>query len=207
LTLGLLVFPSKLATVAIPSIVLVFVLMFIARPVSVMLSLIPFKMTLGKKIMMSWVGLRGAVPIILATFPLLAGISQADTIFNVVFFVILASVLIQGTTVPIVSRLLNVDAPFSNKKRYPIEFEKAAGIDAELNDVIVPYNSQAAGKKIMDLNTPQECLIMLVSRGDKFIIPAGPTVIEGGDVLLVLSNEKDLLNLRNTLSVLKEELK
>jgi cell volume regulation protein A len=192
LTLGLLVFPSHVLPVMGASLLLVLVLMFIARPLGVLASFLFYGMTPGKKLMVSWVGLRGAVPIILATFPLLAGIPQANVIFNVVFFVVVSSVLIQGTSIPLVSRWLNVAAPFSYRRHYPIEFERMEGMDAELTDVIVPFNSRAAGRRIADLNTPEKCLIMLISRGDKFIIPAGPTVIEGGDVLLVLANHEDL---------------
>jgi cell volume regulation protein A len=94
---------------------------------------------------------------------------------------------------------LKVDASWTDKTRYPIEFEKTEGIDAELTDIIVPYNSGAVGKMIRDLNVPEKCLIMLISRNDKFVIPAGPTVIEGGDVLLVLANTEDLLAFQQAL--------
>ncbi|MDD5513613.1 MAG: potassium/proton antiporter [Candidatus Omnitrophica bacterium] len=199
LTLGLLVYPSHILPVMGVSLLLVIVLMVFARPISVLLCLMPFRITTGKKLMVSWVGLRGAVPIILATFPLLAGIPEAETIFNVVFFVVLTSVLIQGTSIPLVSKLLKVDAPFTRKRNYPLEFEKAEGIDADLTEVVVPFDSWVVGKRIVELNTPQKCLIMLISRGDKFIIPAGPTVLEGGDVLLVLANKEDLSFLQRTL--------
>jgi cell volume regulation protein A len=155
--------------------------------------------------MIAWVGLRGAVPVILATFPLLAGVPKAETVFNIVFFVVITSVLIQGISIPFVSKLLKINAPLSSKRRYPLEFEKMEGIDAELTDVIVPYNSQAAGRTIVDLNTPEKCLIMLISRNDKFIIPTGSTVIEGGDVLLVLASEADLVTLQQTLGHLNRE--
>jgi len=154
--------------------------------------------------MLSWVGLRGSVPIILATFPLSAGIPQAETIFNIVFFIVIASVFIQGTSIPLVSKLLKLDVPLPDKKAYPIEFEKVEGIDAELTDVIVPYNSEAIGKMIKELNVPVKCLIMLVSRNDKFVIPSGSTVIEGGDVLLVLANAEDFSVLQCALARLKE---
>lgn len=205
LTLGLLVFPSRILPVMGAGLLLAFVLMVLARPIATLICLLPFRISARKKTMVSWVGLRGAVPIILATFPLLAGIPQADMIFNVVFFVVVTSVLIQGTSIPLVSKILKVDAPFTNKRRYPIEFEKTEGVDADLTDVIVPYNSEAAGKRIVDLNIPEKCLIILISRGDKFIIPAGPTVIEGGDVLLVLANKNDLSVLQQIMARLKKE--
>ena len=200
ITLGLLVFPSHIIPLIEQGLLLTFLLMAIARPVSVLLCLLPFKMNMRKKAMVAWVGLRGSVPIILATFPFMAGIAQADIIFNIVFFIVIASVLIQGTSIPIVAKILKLDLPWPNKTRYPIEFEKTEGIDAELTDIIVPYNSGAVGKMIRDLNVPEKCLIMLISRNDKFIIPAGPTIIEGGDVLLVLANTGDLLAFQQELA-------
>lgn len=205
LTLGLLVFPSHIIPVMAAGILISVLLMVVARPVSVLICLIPFKLNIGKKAMIAWVGLRGAVPIILATFPLLAGIPQAETIFNVVFFVVITSVLIQGVSIPFISRILKVDAPFAHKRRYPIEFERMNGIDAELTDVMVPYNSEAVGMRIGELKVPERCLIMLISRGDRFIIPSGQTVIEEGDVLLVLANSHDLSVLQDSLRPVKKE--
>jgi cell volume regulation protein A len=204
-TLGLLVFPSHIVPLAGAGLLLTFILMVVARPVSVLFCLLPFKMNLSKKVMVSWVGLRGSVPIILATFPFMAGISQADTIFNIVFFIVIASVIIQGTSIPIVSKILKLNIPWTSRTSYPIEFEKTEGIDAELMDIIVPYNSESVGKMIRDLSVPEKCLIMLISRNDKFIIPSGSTVIEGGDVLLVLSNNRDFTAIQQTLSYLKKE--
>lgn len=202
-TLGLLVFPSHIVPLIGPGLLLTALLMLIARPVSVFLCLLPFKMNIRKKTLVAWVGLRGSVPIILATFPFMAGIPQADTIFNVVFFVVISSVFIQGTSIPAVSRILKLDVPLAYSRQYPIEFEKTESIDAELTEIIVPYDSEAAGRKISELNVPEKCLIMLISRGDKFIIPAGPVVIDGGDVLLVLSNKTDLLAFQQTLARLR----
>jgi len=199
-TLGLLVFPSHIVPLIGAGLLLALLLMVVARPVSVFLCLLPFKISTRKKAMIAWVGLRGSVPIILATFPFMAGIAQADTIFNIVFFIVIASVLIQGTSIPIISKMLKLDAPWANRKSYPIEFEKTEGMDAELTDIIVPYNSGSAGKMIRGLNVPEKCLIMLISRNDKFIIPAGPTIIEGGDVLLVLANTEDLLAFQQALA-------
>jgi cell volume regulation protein A len=202
LTLGLLVVPSQIMPVIKSGLLIAAVLIFLARPVSVFLCLMPFKFRFAEKIMVSWVGLRGAVPIILATFPLLAGITQAHTIFNVVFFVALASVLVQGTSIPFVSRLLGVNAPFDSRKRYPIEFEQTGGIDASLTDMIVPYDSSVVGSKIAQIKIPLKALIVLISRGDKFIVPNGSTVIEGGDVFLVLANDHDFKSLQRTLATL-----
>lgn len=203
-TLGLLVFPSHLAPLIGSGLVFTFLLMFVARPVSVFLCLWPFKFNVKKKVMVSWMGLRGSAPIILATFPLTAGIPQAEIIFNIVFFIVIASVFIQGTSIPAVSRMLKLGVPLANKKTYPIEFEKVEGIDAELIDIIVPYNSEVIGKTIRDLSIPEQCLILLISRNDKFVIPSGTTVIEGGDVLLVLANDKELKIFQQSLAHFKK---
>jgi cell volume regulation protein A len=103
LALGLLGFPSQLVPVIGPGIAVSFFLIFVARPIAVMISLLPWMMPRTEKIMVAWVGLRGAVPIVLATFPLLAGIPEAATIFNLVFFIILTSALIHGTSIPLVA--------------------------------------------------------------------------------------------------------
>lgn len=204
LTLGLLVFPSQIVPVIGGGLLIAAILMLFARPLSVFLCLIPFKFHLPEKIMISWVGLRGSVPIILATFPLLAGITQAHTIFNIVFFIVLTSVLLQGTSIPAVSKMLKVNAPLNTKRPYPIEFEQTGDLDASLNDMIVPYNSDVVGKTIAAINVPPKALIVLLTRNDNFIVPNGSTVIEGGDVLLVLANDEDRRNLKKTLSTLRD---
>ncbi len=205
ITLGLLVFPSHIVPLIGAGFLLTFLLMVAARPVSVLLCLLPFNMNMREKVMVAWVGLRGSVPIILATFPFMAGIPQADTIFNIVFFVVVSSVFIQGTSIPILSKMLKLDIPLAYKMNYPIEFEKTADIDAELIDVIVPFDSEVVGKRISDLNIPKKCLIVLICRNGKFVIPSGSMVIESGDVLLVLANTTDFLVFQQTLSRLKEE--
>lgn len=108
LILGLLVFPSHLPTVLGSGLLITVVVVFLARPVSVLIALLPVHMSLREKLFVSWVGLRGAVPIVLATFPLLAGVSKASLLFDLVFFVVLASVLLQGTTVTLVAKWLGV---------------------------------------------------------------------------------------------------
>ena len=111
LILGLLVFPSRLPAVAASGLLITGVAVFLARPVSVLIALLPVKMSLQEKLFAGWVGLRGAVPIVLATFPLLAGLSKASFLFDLVFFVVLASVLLQGMSVPFVAQWLGVIDP------------------------------------------------------------------------------------------------
>ncbi|HSA32025.1 MAG TPA: potassium/proton antiporter [Candidatus Omnitrophota bacterium] len=202
--LGLLVFPSRIISLMGAGLLLTFFLMVIARPLSVLVCLLPFKLDIRKKAMVAWVGLRGAVPIILATFPFIADIPQAETIFNIVFFVVISSVFIQGTSIPVLSKFLKLDVPLASRIKYPIEFEKTAAIDADLKDMIIPYDSDAVGKKISDLGFADKCLIVLISREGKFIVPSGSTVIEGGDVFLVLASEQNFPALQQKVSRLKK---
>ncbi|HRZ40966.1 MAG TPA: TrkA C-terminal domain-containing protein, partial [Candidatus Omnitrophota bacterium] len=129
---------------------------------------------------------------------------QAETIFNIVFFVVISSVFIQGTSIPVLSKFLKLDVPLASRIKYPIEFEKTAAIDADLKDMIIPYDSDAVGKKISDLGFADKCLIVLISREGKFIVPSGSTVIEGGDVFLVLASEQNFPALQQKVSRLKK---
>jgi cell volume regulation protein A len=128
LILGLLVFPSRLPTVALAGLLITLVSVFVARPVAVLLALLPLRrMPLREKCFVAWVGLRGAVPIVLATFPLLAGLPRAELLFDLVFFVVLASVLLQGTTVPLVARWLGVAQPASAQVQAQIREARSDG--------------------------------------------------------------------------------
>jgi potassium/hydrogen antiporter len=203
--LGLLVFPSRIAPLLWPGLLLTALLMIVARPVSVLLCLLPFKLAPRAKALVAWVGLRGSVPIILATFPLMAGVARADTMFDIVFFVVVASVFIQGTSIPLVARLLRLEVPAEKPAHYPIEFEKTDAIDADMKDVIVPYASAAVGRTVAELGVPEKLLIVLISRAGSFIIPSGSTVIEGGDVLLILGNDTDYAEFHGKLAELNPD--
>ena len=187
LVLGLLVFPSKLPAVAGTGILVTAFLMLAARPSAVFLTLIGSGMSYRERLMVAWVGLRGAVPIILATFPLLAGIARAEMMFNVVFFVVLASALLQGTSIPNVARWLGVDAPMARVPVYPIECEPGGRVPCDLVDVEVKEGSAAAGKQLVELGLPEGALVILVNRGEEFIIPTEGTILNPGDRLLFLA--------------------
>jgi len=135
------------------------------------------------------VGIRGAVPVILATFPLLAGVPNADSLFNVVFFIVLTSALFQGWSIPVVARWLGVEAPLEKRTPSPLEFEAPKGADTDLVDFIIPFQSAHAGKPIVELGMPEDTLITLVIRNDKFLVPSGGTVLEPGDTVMVLVNK------------------
>jgi len=206
LTLGLLVFPSQLIPVAGQGLLIALLLILVARPAAVFFSLIPFHFSFREKHLISWVGLRGSVPIVLATFPMLAGLDQTHFIFNLVFFIVITSVLLQGTTIPLMARLAKVDAPLVRQRRYPIDFDNSEAMNLRLVDLFVPYGSQAAGQQILDLGFPKDCLITLISRSEKFIMPGGSTVLEEGDVLLILSSAENLAIAREILEKRKEEM-
>jgi cell volume regulation protein A len=192
LALGLLLNPSELIPYIIPGILAALVLMFIARPVCVYICTAFTKMRFNEKTMVSWVGLRGAVPIILATFPFVYNIEDYNRIFNVVFFIVFISALTQGVSLGKVAGFLKLGRPLGVKRRYPIEFEQIEGINADLFEIIIPNQSQAVGKKIVDLKLPQQSLVALISRGSGFLIPHGSTVIEEGDIFLALGRDSDL---------------
>ncbi len=192
LTLGLLVFPSRLAPVTGVGLVLALFLMFVARPISVFLTLALSKMEIRDKAMVAWVGLRGAVPIILATFPLLAGVGRAEYIFNLVFFIVFASVLLQGTTLPSVAQLLGVAEPLSGPVHYPQEFVPSVNATSKLIQVQLPPSSPAAGKSIVELGLPRGALFVSVGRNGDDLVPNGGTVLQAGDRITLLVNQQAL---------------
>ena len=202
LVLGLLVFPSELVPVIGTGLLLSAFLILAARPISVFLSLALAKLNLREKLMISWVGLRGAAPIVLATFPLVAGVSHSDTIFNLVFFIVLTSVIIQGTLIIPVARLFQVYGRTQPARpRYPLEFIPTASPDSGLVNLEISAQSGIAGKKIVDLHLPETALVMLVNKKDKFVIPSGGTVLEAGDRMMVLADQESIEAVRSIFSI------
>jgi potassium/hydrogen antiporter len=188
LALGLLVFPSRLPEVATEALLISAALILVARPVSVFVSLAFERFSLREKAMVSWVGLRGAVPIILATFPLVEGIPEAEGIFTVVFFIVLTSVLVQGTTIPLVAGSLTVSAPLPEELPYPLEPGPHEAGAASLREVHIPAGAAVAGSQLVEVGLPEEALIVLVRRKGSFIVPQGSTVLQGDDRALVLAD-------------------
>jgi potassium/hydrogen antiporter len=200
LTLGLLVFPSQVWAVAGSGLLVSAFLIFVARPVSVFLGLLPFRMNLRKITLVSWVGLRGAVPIVLATFPLVAGVENANPIFNLVFFIVLTSILVQGSTIPIVARWLRVDAPMRMRPRSPLEFEAVNGIRGELVEIELPPNSSFVDKRLVELGLPQGALLTLIGRENEFLVPSGSTVLQAEDRLFLLSAPETLAQVKQMMN-------
>jgi len=191
LTLGLLVFPSQVFPYMGIGLLISLFLIIIARPVSVFLSLVFFKMKLRRRFYISWVGLRGAVPIVFATYPLLAGIDKANMIFNIVFFISVTSVLIQGTTLSIVAKWLNVAIPENAKPISEIEKLILELPKSSLQEFVILPDFHAVNKRIVDLNFPKSAFIIMIKRNGEYIRPGGSTEIAAKDVLMVLADSKE----------------
>lgn len=191
LTLGLLVFPSHVFEVFGIGLVISLFLIFVARPLSVFISLIPFKMKNRRRLYISWVGLRGAVPIVFATYPLIAGIEKAEMIFNIVFFISVTSVLIQGTTLSLVAKWLHVALPEKVKPMGATDMLLSDQPKTLMQEININENSAVIGKKIVDLGFPKNAIITMIKRDDKYITPNGSTVINLNDSLIILYDKPE----------------
>ena len=178
LALGLLVFPSHLAEVAGLGVTVALVATFVARPVAVFVALAASRFDWREKVFIAWAGLRGAVPIILATFAMTAQLAGGTKIFNIVFFSVLVSVLIQGSTVPLMARLLRVTVS-------PTAGDAAFARQSDLLTLELPAGSPAIGRQVVELALPAEALILLVYRGNSFFPATGATRFEAGDRIIV----------------------
>ncbi|MEO1286171.1 MAG: potassium/proton antiporter [Chloroflexota bacterium] len=196
LALGLLVFPSQLPPIAVNGIIIAIVLIFIGRPLSVFILLMFSEFDFRDKLMISWVGLRGATPIVLATFPVLVGINGSDTIFNLVFFVVLISVLLQGSTLIAVSKLLKITVPYRAPIQYPFKMHDAQDIRNGLAEIIIKDGSPAIDRQIVNLSLPENTLVVLIVRNDDILVPNGNTIVELHDTLMVLADKATLETVR-----------
>lgn len=201
LTLGLLVNPHELLPVASIGLAVGLFMIIIARPASVFLCLLPFKnFDLKGKLYISWVGLRGAVPIIFATYPLIAGVNHAGLIFNIVFFITILSLLIQGTTVTYAAKLLNqIDQP-EKKDEFGIELPE--DIKSAMSEIDVTPEVLSHGNRLMELTLPDHTLAVMVKRKGRYFIPKGNTELKENDKLLMISdNDEALLQAYEALGV------
>lgn len=185
LVLGLLIFPSQLPAVAGQGLAMALWLVFVARPLSVIISLGWTRRSLAQLLMISWAGLRGAVPIVLATFPLLAGVPDAPLLFNLVFFIVLVSVLVQGVSISWVARWLGVmsDRPESTDSHLFVPEVSGA---SQILEAHIPPDSALVGKSLIDADLPRGLLIVQIQREGGYIIPNGSTVFAPGDRLVLL---------------------
>lgn len=187
--LGLQVFPSDLIDVAGVGILVALFMIFIARPLSVFIALAPVRVDFKEKLFISWVGLRGAAPIILATFSQIAGIDLPLPIFDLVFFVVLASVLLQGTTIGRLASffgLYNTNLPAPSLMSSLLQNDRFKDY---LIEIEIPPDSALVDKRILDLTLPEGTLIVLIRRQAQIIIPQGRSTIMPHDQLLVLASK------------------
>lgn len=195
LTLGLLAFPSQFGEVALVGVGVALITMFIARPVAVLLSLIfSRKFSLKEKTFISWVGLRGTVPIILATYPMAAEIESASFIFNIVFFIVLLSVLVQGVTLNPLAKVLGIkqidEKPQSSN--LPISYNT-------FRQYALKSDSAVIGKNIAELNLSGDFIILIVKRAGEYIKASGSLIFEENDLLLILCDDEETFeeNIKN----------
>lgn len=191
LCLGLLVNPHEMLEVAVVALLIGVFMIVIGRPLSIFLCLLPFgkRINIKSKMFVSWVGLRGAVPIIFATYPVVAGVPGADVIFNIVFFITILSLVIQGTTVSKVARIMGLSTPME-KTGNDFGVELPEDIDSDLRDVTVTREMlDAKGDTLKDMNLPQGTLVMIVKRDNEYLIPNGTLKLHVGDKLLLISEK------------------
>lgn len=197
LTLGLLVTPSELTWrgVVLPSLIISLTMIFVTRPLSVFLSLIPFRnYDLRDKLFVSWCGLRGAVPIIFAILCRAEGVPQGDVIFNMVFVCTLISLVVQGSSLSLVGRWLQVaDVPQRERiiSDFDIEFQeeiKSATCEVEVTDAVLSH-----GSRLMDYRLSENTLVIMVKRDDRYFVPTGKTQLLVGDKLMLLSDDEEAL--------------
>jgi cell volume regulation protein A len=189
--LGLLSFPSRLWAVAGDGLILSAVLMVIARPAAVFVSLVFSRFDLRERLLISWVGLRGAVPIILATFPVAAGLPNGLLFFDLIFFVVVTSVLLQGTTISWAARLLGLHSQRRPEPRHRLHITSIEQTDRRIMDYYLDQKSRAVGRLIKDLPFPHETFIAMIVRGGQVLAPKGQTRLEVGDHLFVLCRKHD----------------
>ena len=190
LTLGLLVNPHELIAVAPTALLIGIFMMTIARPLSVILCLLPFRNLTNKaRLFVSWVGLRGAVPIIFATYPVVSNIEGADQIFNIVFFITLLSLILQGSTISVFARKLDLALPIE-KTGNDFGVELPDEINSSLNDMTVTEEMLTNGSQLADMKLPKGTLVMIIKRGDEYIVPNGTVSLHIGDKLLLISEKQ-----------------
>lgn len=185
-TLGLLATPSRIAEVAAEGALIGGVLIFVARPVAVLVTLLPFGFRARELVFLSWAGLKGAIPIILAMYPLLAGLPDALRMFDVVFFVVLLSALLQGWSLPLVADRTGVRGDPEPEPPVTLEITSLKHVDGDIVDYLVGPGSFAAGRRVRDLALPESAVVAMLVRGADVIPPRGSTEIREGDHVFVV---------------------
>lgn len=187
--LGLLVTPHDLLDDFWPAVVVGLVLTVVARPLEVFISLLPFRLPWQEKALMSWAGLRGAVPIILATIPMVSGIEGSTRVFNIVFVLVVVYTLIQGPTLPWLAKALHLGDSPSEASDLGIESAPLERLRGHLLSVAIPAESKMHGVEIGELRMPAGAAVTLVVRDNESFVPSPSTVLRRGDELLVVTTD------------------
>ncbi|MBH0172602.1 potassium/proton antiporter [Fictibacillus sp. 23RED33] len=200
--LGLLVFPSELfhVDIMLKGLMISFVLIVIARPIGVFLSMPTSAFTINEKLFISWSGLRGAVPIVLATFPLIEGVENSQLLFNLVFFVVLTSALIQGSTIPWVAQKLKLTEKEKPTSPHVLELVSMGKANAEIVEFFVPEHAKIIGQTLEEISLPKESAVSAMIRGDELITPTGRTKIHAHDILYIMAHKNKLKSVTEYLS-------
>ena len=197
LTLGLLVNPHELLPIAGVGILIGLFMIFVSRPVSVFALLLPFKkINFRGKLFVAWVGLRGAVPIIFATYPWISGVQQAETMFNIVFFITILSLLLQGTSVPLVANWLGLgdrNEKGSKPELKEFDIDLSDEINSAVAEIVITEEMLKNGNKLSDLSLPDKVLVTMIKRGGEYLVPRGNTPLEIGDIVLLIADNEELL--------------
>ncbi len=194
LMLGLLVFPGQLVDIAPKAALLALALMFVARPLATLVATIGARFSVAERITLGWAGLRGAAPIVLATFPVIDSVGQGFEFFNIVFFVVLLSTIVQGATINPLARLLGVTTSSRAHPAPLIDTPAMSRLGAEIVDYEVSPSDAAVGHRVRELGLPRDALLNLIVRGDRVVPPRGSTRIEARDRLHVLLRQETALD-------------
>ncbi|WP_084417644.1 potassium/proton antiporter [Chrysiogenes arsenatis] len=199
--LGLMVAPQEMfEEFLVVGLLLSVVLTLVARPIGVYISLIPFHFNFKEFTFLSWSGLKGAVPIILATYPMLAGVEHSQSFFNVVFFIVLTSTLVQGATISPLAKWLGFESPGKKQQKHTIELLSLGTANADIIEYIVNEDDDIVGKQIRDLLLPKGTLINAIIREDNITTPTGHTVIQSNDLLFILVPKENIARLKRVLT-------
>ena len=191
LLLGLLVFPSRMVEVAVPGLLIALVLAFVARPLVVALCLLPFRYKPREVGYVGWVGLRGAVPIILATYPILAGVAGSERLFDLVFFIVVVNAVLPGMTVSRVTRWLRLESADPPMPPAVLEIESMQPLEGELMSFYVDDALAVVGVPMSELPFPEGAAATLIVRGQQLVAPKGGTQLEPGDHVYVFARPVD----------------
>jgi len=190
--LGLLSFPHRFVYIWKEALIIVAIMMFIARPLAVFLSTLPFKYSLKEKGFIMWGGIKGAVPIVLATYPLAAGIDGSGFIFDSIFFAVFLSCLIQGTTLGLLSKLFRLTEKRKAVSPHIVELHSLQSSEIDMYEITVEENSKSINVPISELNLDKDVLISSIVRDGKIILPKGQTKLDAHDTLFILAQSSKI---------------